>query len=357
DIAPYVYLHSEERFMPGDIGEHLMHTTPYLNYTPITSHTAQHLRLSNLDDLNEFGKHVYLTSDDDPSYPPSWLRGDRNVPSGFGDDVGLSSAPGLIIWTEKAGGVVDAFYFYFYSFNLGNTVAGWRFGNHVGDWEHTALRFVDGRPVNMFFSEHSGGSAYEYATVERLAKGILMTHTQPVTYSARGSHANYATPGPHYYAIPLHLLADHTDKGYLWDPAKNNYLYHYNLETDKLTPDADNLNAPTGWFHFNGKWGDRFYPLTDKRQYRVVGQYHFVNGPTGPKHKNLGRTEVCQNEGSCIVQPSLTYQLKGPFKGDDDIDIEWTDNANREARVTVEFGGADSGEVEFEEVRFGSGEL
>jgi len=115
-----------------------MHTTPYLNYTPITPRTAHHLRLSNLDDLNEFGKHVYLTSDDDPSNPPSWLRGDRNIPSdsksGTGDDIGLSSAPVIIIWTEKAGGVVDAFYFYFYSFNLGNTVAGWRFGNHVGDW-------------------------------------------------------------------------------------------------------------------------------------------------------------------------------------------------------------------------------
>lgn len=46
----------------------------------------------------------------------------------------MSAAPVIIVWTEKEGGIVDAFYFYFYSFNLGNTVAGWRFGNHVGDW-------------------------------------------------------------------------------------------------------------------------------------------------------------------------------------------------------------------------------
>jgi hypothetical protein len=116
----------------------LIHTTPQLNYTPITS-SSNHPLLSNLDDLNKFGDHVYLTSDDDPSNPPSWLRGDRNTPSSASnsknkDKVGLSSAPVVIIWTEKDDGIVDVFYFYFYSFNQGNTVAGWRFGNHVGDW-------------------------------------------------------------------------------------------------------------------------------------------------------------------------------------------------------------------------------
>jgi len=117
-------------------GTSLLHTTPFLNYTPVAS-PAGHATLWNLDEYNKFGDHVYLTSDDDPSNPPSWLRGDRNVPSGAPgskDDIGLSTAPGIIIWTEKEGGIVDAFYFYFYSFNLGNTVAGWRFGNHVGDW-------------------------------------------------------------------------------------------------------------------------------------------------------------------------------------------------------------------------------
>ena len=100
----------------------------------------------------------------------------------------------------------------------------------------------------------------------------VLTCVQPITYSAKGSHANYATPGTHYYAIPFHLLADHTNKGHLWDPSKNNYMYHYDAATDILTPDADNANAPTAWFHYDGRWGDKFYPLSDRRQYRVVGQ-------------------------------------------------------------------------------------
>lgn len=34
----------------------------------------------------------------------------------------------------------------------------------------------------------------------------------------------------------------------------------------------------------------------------------YVNGPTGPKFKNLARKEICQNEGICIVQPSIIME-------------------------------------------------
>jgi len=322
DYAPYVHLYSEEIFLPGDIGEHLEHTIPYLNYTPLTSlHTRQ--SLTSLSHLNRFGPHVYLTSDDDPETQPSWLRGDHNrpVPIGHGEtDVGASTAPGIIIWTEKENNVTDAFYFYFYSFNLGNTVAGWRFGNHVGDWEHTAVRFIDGVPQSIFYSEHSGGVAYEYGAVEKI--GI-----RPVCYSAVGSHANYARPGTHYYAIPFHLLADHTDKGPLWDVTKNSYMYNYDVDHDILKPSRDTPGAPVDWFHFGGRWGDMMYRPGDRRQWVIAGQYHYVHGPTGPKFKNLARKEICQNEGVCVVRSSLTEEAEIPFvtlEGWDGEDVdEW----------------------------------
>lgn len=67
---------------------------------------------------------------------------------------------------------MDTFYFYFYSFNLGNTVATWRFGNHVGDWEHTMVRFRDGKPEAMFFSQHERGAAYDFEAVEKIGKRV-----------------------------------------------------------------------------------------------------------------------------------------------------------------------------------------
>ncbi|PWW75885.1 hypothetical protein C7212DRAFT_280421 [Tuber magnatum] len=324
DYAPYVHLYSQEIFLPGDIGEHLEHTIPYLNYTPLTPLNTRQ-SLTSLSHLNRFGPHVYLTSDDDPETQPPWLRGEHNrpVPIGRGEtNAGASTAPGIIIWTEKENNVTDAFYFYFYSFNLGNTVAGWRFGNHVGDWEHTAVRFRNGVPQSIFYSEHSSGAAYEYGAVEKI--GI-----RPVCYSARGSHANYARPGTHYYAIPFHLLADRTDKGPLWDITKNSYIYKYDIAHDVLKPSRDTPDAPVDWFHFGGRWGDRMYKAGDRRQWMVAGQYHYVHGPTGPKFKNLARKEICQNEGVCVVRSSLTEEVEIPsvtLEGwDGDGADEWVD--------------------------------
>lgn len=60
----------------------------------------------------------------------------------------------MVIVNDHGAGVVDAFYMYFYAFNLGNTVFGQTLGNHVGDWEHTMIRFRDGTPTAMWFSQH-----------------------------------------------------------------------------------------------------------------------------------------------------------------------------------------------------------
>lgn len=60
----------------------------------------------------------------------------------------------MVIVNDHGAGVVDAFYMYFYAFNLGNTVSGQTLGNHVGDWEHTMIRFRNGTPTAMWFSQH-----------------------------------------------------------------------------------------------------------------------------------------------------------------------------------------------------------
>ncbi|KAI4269770.1 MAG: hypothetical protein LQ337_007091, partial [Flavoplaca oasis] len=288
EYAPLVHLHSSEKFWPCDIAEHLQHVTPFLNYTPMAS-ASTNFNLTNLDKLNKFanGRFVYLTSDDNVEARPDWLGGEKNIPEvpqelhnrlggqglhqrplrtrdGTNIRGGRSDAPAVLVVINKGNGIVDAFWFFFYSYNLGNLVFNIRFGNHVGDWEHTLIRFIHGKPEFVFVSEHFFGEAYTYNAVEKLGK-------RPVVYSAIGTHAMYATPGNHPYILPLGLLHDSTDRGPLWDPALNALTYIYNHTSSMLLPSKLTPTAPTEWFFFNGHWGDKFYPIDDSRQYEFVG--------------------------------------------------------------------------------------
>ncbi|EME81324.1 carbohydrate-binding module family 18 protein [Pseudocercospora fijiensis CIRAD86] len=451
DHAPYVHLFSGEKFWPSDVGEHLVHTSPYLNYTKISD--LKDRNLTNLNDLNDYagGEHsrfIYLQSDDNPEERPDWLTSIENIPSppgrddddddeddaeapwpdfddlkdydldalkhqaldqaeksdekastqGFFSDLvpsqdgrcggssgytcdgskfgsccsiygwcgkseeycgdpcdplagtcfdpynpprgphqelrrrnaldfnddkhrpqpgGKSSAPAILIVVPKENGIVDAFWFFFYSFNLGQTVLNIRFGNHVGDWEHTCVRFRNGKPYQVFLSEHNFGQAYTWKAMEKYIPshdgsgtmiGSWSNETagrmakRPVVYSALGSHAMYGTPGLHPYILPWGLLHDETDRGPLWDPVQNLQSYTYDAKNRTMRASMLNPTSPVEWLNYAGHWGDKYYPLSDPRQYRFAGQYHYVNGPTGPKFKNLGRKNVCQRHGTCEVR-------------------------------------------------------
>lgn len=42
--------------------------------------------------------------------------------------------------------------------------------------------------------------------------------------------------------------------------------------------------------------------MSDPRQYKFAGQYHYVTGPLGPRFKNLGRQRVCQGNMECRIR-------------------------------------------------------
>ena len=199
---------------------HLEHVTPEVNYVAVESTVT-------LETLDELASDVYLTSDDNVEDNPTWLLGIEPNSSGY------TSAPATIIVVDKTD-YVDVFYFYFYSYNHGLTyvfhtrlatklaltltsILGTEFGNHVGDWEHSMIRFVGGVPEYIYLSEHSGGSAYTY-------DALPQTNSRPTTYIALGSHANYATSGKQDYEgsiLALIGLYDTTDAGPYWDVTQN----------------------------------------------------------------------------------------------------------------------------------------
>jgi hypothetical protein len=204
--APLVHLYSEEKYWPSDMTTHLINTMPYLNFTPVDE-AERFPTVGNLSTYNkyELGEFVFLQTLEDVQTNPEWLTSNINVPvvavNGSdpldGDDKrennqkitmrkredgdeegqvgGRSPAPAVLLVIEKDDGVVDAFWFYFYSYNLGNTVFNIGFGDHVGDWEHSVVRFRNGEPESMFLSQHAFGKSYHFDAMEKYGERVRDT--------------------------------------------------------------------------------------------------------------------------------------------------------------------------------------
>ncbi|OOQ85111.1 vacuolar protein sorting-associated protein 62 [Penicillium brasilianum] len=292
EYAPLVWLHSQDAYRPGDMQAQLDHTTPEVNWTAIQGAPSP-LTLNNLDQLNNLGNtSVYLTSHEGiaASPEPAWFRGITPDAEGrIGNGTGCA-----IIVVDHGKGNVDAFYFYFYPYNKGDIVLGMEFGDHIGDWEHNMIRFANGTPQAIWFSQHASGQAFTYNALEKKGK-------RPYSYSGNGTHANYAVKGQHDHTIPgLNLptgfLLDYTDRGPLWDPTLNAYAYTYDPTTGIFTPSS--ADTPVAWLDFNGRWGDDQPP----GEPTIFGEAKYVAGPDGPKFKTLDRKYVCPST-PCVVLP------------------------------------------------------
>jgi hypothetical protein len=157
--APMVYLQSEDPWKPSDIATQLTNTEPRVDFNVVSD---QPMTLDHLAFLNDLGgENVYLTSKVKPySDPvPAFLFG--VLPNSEGETDGAVSS--TIVVNDHGDGTVDAFYFYFYAFDRGAL----SIGNHVGDWEHSMIRFVDETPSALWYSQHSGGQAFKYSAVQK----------------------------------------------------------------------------------------------------------------------------------------------------------------------------------------------
>lgn len=129
-----VFLDKKDAFHPSDLAAHIAHTHPEVNFTRVRD-VPEPLTLGNLDVLNSVnrsaGEDIYLTSTEDVTQLPRFLRGRKPDAKTLRTEKAVSCA---VVVVEKGDGVVDAFYMYFYTFNRGPSVYGHVIGDHLGDW-------------------------------------------------------------------------------------------------------------------------------------------------------------------------------------------------------------------------------
>ena len=160
------------------------------------------------------------------------------------------------------------------------------------------IRFKDGKPTALWYSQHASGEALYYSVVEK--HGI-----RPISYSAKGTHANYTSAGNHDHAIPnfnlpVGVLMDHCDRGTLWNPTLSAYIYKFKYDAAAVhEPGHGYFTAydprhPVGWVRFMGHWGNDQLAANDPHQkgHNIGNNWKYVGGPTGPCDKLLERKDI-----------------------------------------------------------------
>jgi NedA-like, galactose-binding domain/Vacuolar protein sorting-associated protein 62 len=261
-FAPRVWLHGEEYYFPSSV-EHFLANV--------------HVEGNNLVTNQPLGC--------DSCTDPVFLDGQRP------DQVPVPMYVELVQRTQNGlpTNITDIIYWTFYPYNNGKRVCiGWyspwgcvgaysTFGNHVGDWEHMTVRFVDGRPEVVYLSQHSGGETFLYGS-----KWLTLVDTShPEAYSAMGSHGLYRDAARHIYQnLPNgDFLADDTGRGI----ARNGWVRPVVFPWQPTGTYAGSLS----WLNITADWGnpEGGCGLSEP----VSGQCVRNGGPTAPMLKGFSQ--------------------------------------------------------------------
>jgi len=267
--APKIYLHSQEKYFPSSV----------------EFFTDQ----TNIQDI---GNQKYMVTNQplgcatctDPVFLDGQKPNDHLTPPIY--SISVPKAP-----TAEGLEVMDLVYYAFFPYNGGKDVcigldnvpfvgcAGEHsnFGNHVGDWEHVTIRFIDGYPYQMYLGHHDSGMKYYFGD-----KNVEIEGGHPVVYAAKGSHGLYAFEGSYKYASAATTdLKDHMNKGTVWNTYSN----------VKFTPykSIGDYDGEWSFMNFDGRWGnpeDGCYDVPGHDTYCLL-----ESGPTGPMMKSATNPE------------------------------------------------------------------
>ncbi|GMM52785.1 Vps62 protein [Starmerella bacillaris] len=321
--SPLVHLYSEELYYPGSIDQYvsrfMMSTADYNLTAPLSLSNLTSSAKEVREKVNDEKAELYLTSREqwqNEEGHEDWLTNYKtnkpNIWNGY-----ISNAYSTLIVVDKPDmDFVDAFWFYFYPYNLGPFVMGrGPFGDHLGDWEHSVVRFnrSSQEPLFLWMSAHGGGAGYTY---ESMLDQNVLDPKRPAIYSARGTHAQYSSTGRHPHDIPYHMLSDFTDNGDLWDPSLNHVAYVLDEGSEVVYPANGTESGRElelgDWLLFDGHWGNKKLEPQDVRQQWSPFEWRIIDGPRGPLSKNLERKTVCERSKwwnlfkRCHIRQSIT---------------------------------------------------
>ncbi|NMO22241.1 Vps62-related protein [Pyxidicoccus fallax] len=184
--------------------------------------------------------------------------------------------------------VSDIIYWNFYPYNNGKRVCiGWyspwgcvggysTFGNHVGDWEHLTVRFIEGRPYAVYLSQHAGGQTLLFGD-----KSLAVLGWHPEAYAALGSHGLYPDAARHIYRnLPNgDFLADDTGRGIAWDGWVQPVVFPWKP--------MGTYTGSLDWLNITADWGNP--PGGCDISQPVAGECVRNGGPTAPMKKSFSQ--------------------------------------------------------------------
>ncbi|MCE9669349.1 Vps62-related protein [Myxococcus stipitatus] len=272
-FAPRVWLHSGEYYWPSSVEHFLDNVKREGNYLT----TKEPLGCASCTD-------------------PQFLDGQR-------PDQQRVPVYAQVVTRTQGGvptNVTDVIYWTFYPYNNGkrvcvgplDPVAGCygaysTFGNHVGDWEHLTVRFVDGRPTELYMAQHSDGARFLFGD-----KAILLVAgLHPEVYAALGSHGLYPDAARHVYKTIIltgEKLADDTDRGIAWDTWN-----HRPVIFDWQPPGT--FLVPLQWLNISASWGNAPEDCGNLVS-KLSGECVLNGGPTPPLFKGFANPSSTQLE-------------------------------------------------------------
>lgn len=200
-FAPHLHLNPDDAYRPANVDWYLARVSMRYNHPSCPDH-----ELLALGKVTQAALGAQSHADDKAFcvHDGSASRSSASSDSFFLEVASSATYKGApraewktyVVWRPKAGGLVDAEYWAFYPYNDGFLTF-----NHEADWEHVTVSIDpkanggQGRALRVFFSAHKGGAT------SNVGDPLLeMDGTHPISYVAKGTHANYGKPGT--YGIP-----------------------------------------------------------------------------------------------------------------------------------------------------------